>query len=292
MSIQRRSFLWYSLLFLAGCQSATSTHNTKLPERLRFAVTDVKGLEELRRNYEPFRVALEEVLETEIQFYPVENHLAAASALQLNQVDLVLAGPSEYVVIHSRSNAVPVVALTRPNLRTVIAVRQDSGIKSVSDLQGKTMEIGKLSSTTSHIAPIKILLDAGLDPKSDVKLVRSKDYKIQRLKTGEVDAWSRGFHRYTKALQAEGLSEDDYPLIATSQTLPNDIFVASSHLDSQIVAKISDHILTNQSKLLAALLSVEAFATKFKGATLAEANDADYDMIREVYRAIGQDDFI
>lgn len=292
MSIQRRSFLWYSLLFLAGCNSATGTHNTKLPERLRFAVTDVKGLEELRRNYEPFRLALEEVIETEVQFYPVENYLAAASALQLNQVDLVLAGPSEYVVIHSRSNAVPIVALTRPNLRTVIAVRQDSGIKSVSDLQGKTIEIGKLSSTTAHIGPVKILLDAGLDPKSDVELIRSKDYGIQRLKTGEVDAWTRASHRYIKALQAEGLSEYDYPLIATSPPLPNDIFVASSHLDSQIVEKISDRILTNQSKLLAALLSVEAFATKFKGATLVEARDSDYNMIREVYRAIGQDDFI
>lgn len=290
--MQRRSFLWYSLLFLAGCHSATSAHNTKFPERIRFAVTDVKGLEELRRNYEPFRVALEEVLETEVQFYPVENYLAAASALQLNQVDLVLAGPSEYVVIHSRSNAVPIVALTRPNLRTVIAVRRDRGIKSVSDLQGKTLEIGKLSSTTAHIGPIKILLDAGLDPKSDVKLIRSKDYNIQRLKTGEVDAWTRASHRYIKALQAEGLSEEEYPLIATSQPLPNDIFVASSHLDPQIVEKISDHILTNQRKLLAALLSVEAFATKFKGATLVEAKDSDYNMIREVYRAMGQDDFI
>lgn len=290
--MQRRSFLWYSLLFLAGCHSATSAHKTKFPERLRFAVTDVKGLEELRRNYEPFRVALEEVLETEIQFYPVENLLAAASALQLNQVDLVLAGPSEYVVIHSRSNAVPIVGLTRPNLRTVIAVRQDSGIKSVSDLQGKTIEIGKLSSTTAHIGPVKILLDAGLDPKSDVELIRSKDYGIQKLKTGEVDAWTRASHRYIQALQAEGLSEDDYPLIATSPPLPNDIFVASSHLDSQIVEKISDRILTNQSKLLAALLSVEAFATKFKGATLVEARDSDYNMIREVYREIGQDDFI
>ncbi len=80
---------------------------------------------------------------------------------------------------------------TRPNLRTVIAVRQDSGIQSVADLQGKTLEIGKLGSTSSHIAPVKILLDAGLDPQSDVKLIRSKDYKIQRLKNGEVDAWAR-----------------------------------------------------------------------------------------------------
>ncbi|WP_293090284.1 hypothetical protein [Okeania sp. SIO3B5] len=36
---------------------------------------------------------------TKIEFFPLESLAMAAATLQLNQVDLLLAGPSEYVVI-------------------------------------------------------------------------------------------------------------------------------------------------------------------------------------------------
>ncbi|GAB4147673.1 MAG: hypothetical protein Fur0046_26010 [Cyanobacteria bacterium J069] len=80
-------------------------------QQLRFAVTDVHGLDELKEKYDPFRAALEAVLETSIEFFPVDDLLMAASALQADQLDLVWAGPSEYVTIHARTQAVPLVSL-------------------------------------------------------------------------------------------------------------------------------------------------------------------------------------
>ncbi|WP_448597881.1 PhnD/SsuA/transferrin family substrate-binding protein [Thermoleptolyngbya sp.] len=67
------------------------------------AIADIQGIDELKEKYEPFRAALEEVLETSVEFFPVEDFLIAASALQANQLDLVWAGPSEYVAIHART---------------------------------------------------------------------------------------------------------------------------------------------------------------------------------------------
>lgn len=75
----RRHFLWYFLLFDSGCTAATnnqhSNNNSLLKEKdkLLFAVSDVQGLEELQRDYEPFRTAFEELLETKIEFFPVDN---------------------------------------------------------------------------------------------------------------------------------------------------------------------------------------------------------------------------
>ena len=64
--MRRRSFLWSSLLFVAGCTAAT--HNSKTaskgsePEILKLAVAEIQGLEKLQQEYEPFRAALETVL--------------------------------------------------------------------------------------------------------------------------------------------------------------------------------------------------------------------------------------
>lgn len=116
--MKRRNFIWYSLLFTSGCTVAsdfgTQTSNQSLknvPKQLKFAVTDVKGMENLERDYGAFRAALEDVLDIKIDFFPVENFIAAAPALQLGKVNLALAGPSEYIILNARAKAVPCVSI-------------------------------------------------------------------------------------------------------------------------------------------------------------------------------------
>ena len=291
----RRHFLWYFLLFVAGCTAATNPPRNPLlkdKDKLLFAVSDVQGLEELQRDYGLFRTALEEVLETKIEFFPVDNFVEATTALQLGLVDLVLVGPSEYAIARARTNAVPIVALTRHNYFAAIVVRRDSDIKSLADLKGKTIELGKVGITGSYVGQIKMLMDAGLNPLSDVKIVSSKEYHLKALKNGEVDAWGRTLHRYESSLQQEDVFESDYSLLAKGKPLPNDVFIASSKLEPILVAEVRERMLENQEKLLQAILSVSRFTSKFKDATLAPANDSDYDMIREVYKAMGEGDFI
>ncbi|NER32879.1 MAG: PhnD/SsuA/transferrin family substrate-binding protein [Oscillatoria sp. SIO1A7] len=288
----RRRFLGYFLLFAGGCTAAKnnidSNNNSLLKEKqkLRLAVSDVQGMADLEQNYGLFRTALEEVLETKIEFFSVDNAVEVAAALQLGLVDIVLIGPSEYVIVTARTNAVPIVALTRHNYFSIIAVRADSDIKSLADLKGKTIELGEIGITGNYIGQMKMLMDAELNPQSDLKIINSIDYKLKALKNGEVDAWGRVVHRYKKALKDEGESEEDYPILARSIDLPNDVFVASSQLESALVVEIRDRMLKNKDKLVQSIVSVPTFSAKFKDSTLAPANDSDYDMIREVYKAM------
>ncbi|MDJ0715055.1 MAG: phosphate/phosphite/phosphonate ABC transporter substrate-binding protein [Prochloraceae cyanobacterium] len=296
--MKRRNFLTYSLLFLTGCTTATNTSNDKktIPKlkKLRFAVTDASGLEELEQNYGKFKDDLQEVLKTDVEFYPVVNYTAATPALLQNQVDLVLAGPSEYVILHSRAKAIPVIALTRLRYRSVIAVRADSGIKSLAQLKGKTIVVTNLASTASHLGSMQLLIEAGLNPQSDLKVVVLDDkthgkQALEALKNGEVDAWGVVIYRYEKYLQDRGLSQKDFPAIARGKLLPNDVFIANSQLTPQFIHTMRSQMLANQDKLMEGIIAAES---KFKGGSLVAANDSDYDMIRQVYRAIGQGEYI
>lgn len=295
--MKRRQLLWYGLLFLAACSAGKNSRNNSLkppasaPEKLRFAVTDVHNLEELSRDFGPFRQTLEEVLEVQVEFFAVANFTEAVPALLSNRIDLIMAGPSEYVLLNARANAVPLVGLTRPNYHSVFAVRAEDNIESLAQLKGKTIGMWKVGSTAAHLGTTKMLMDVGLQSKSDYKVVMLAKKCLAVLKKGEAAACGLSSFQYEDLLEAEGASEEDFPLIAKGSPLPNDVFVANSLLAPDFIEQMRSRILANEEKLLTSLVSTKA-NDRFKGVKLVGAKDEDYDMIREVYRAMGQDDSI
>lgn len=296
--MKRRNFLWYSLLFLTSCGTATSqslnnssNSISNLPDQLRFTVTDVNSLETLESEFGAFRQALAEVLGTKIEFVLVENFVAAAPAMVSNQLDIALAGPSEYIILNARAKAVPLIGITRPDYRTAISVKADSGITSLEQLKGKKIGVKTEGSTAGHLGTTKLLMEVGLNPKSDFKSIMIDDRGAQALNHGEIDAWGDSYYRRRRFLRAAGFSETDFPMIAEGPRLPNDILVANPNFNANTLNKIRDRILQNQEKLLEAIL-ISPANQKYKKGKIVVANDADYEMIREVYRAIGQGDFL
>lgn len=292
--MKRRSFVSTAALFFVGvavaaCSGAQPTTDRR-PDALKFAVTDVQGLEELQRDYEPFRTALKEATGKEIEFFPVADRTAAAVALQSDQVDVVLTGPAEYVVIRARTNAVPFVAITRPNYRSVIAVQPDSGITDLTELKGTKIAMSDLGSTSGQLGPTKILVDAGLNPEEDVEILLLGDTDLQAFKNGETVAWGGSALDYERFLAAEGLKPEDLPLVETGPLLPSDVFVASSTLADDYVEDLRQGMISNQDQLVSAITSAEA-NEKYAGSEIVEVQDSDYDSIREAYEAIGINDF-
>jgi len=290
--MKRRHFLGYSLLFIAGCGATTRNRNPTSAalaiDKLRLTVTDVPEPEKLRRDYEAFRRELEAVLGISVEFVPVNNQIEAASALRLNQVDMALAGPSEYVVINARTNARPLIGITRPNYYSVIATKTGQNIESLEDLKGKAIALSDVGSTSGHLGPTKLLIDAGLDPKTDVQVLMLGDEgSIEAIATGEVAAWGGSAVDYGTFLD----SEEQFPIVAETPPLPNDIFMVSSQIDSQTVEALRDRMVENQKRLIAALVEGES-TQKYKGSELLTAQDSDYDLIRQVYEAIGEGDLI
>jgi phosphonate transport system substrate-binding protein len=292
--MKRRHFVGLSLLLVASCsttvnQSNRTSSNLAInePETLEFAVTDVQGAEDLQQNYQTFGTVLGEVLEKKIELFPVDNYIAAAVALQSGQLKLALTGPSEYVIMRARTNAVPIIAITRPDYHSLILVRANSKIKSAAQLKGKTIAMWEIGATGGHLGAIKILLDAGLNPQSDFKTSMLGKKGLQALKKDQVDALAIGMNRYKDLLKIDGLSTNNFRIIATGQPLPSDLFVASSSLPNTLVENIRTRLVENQDKLIEAILVGKA-NDKYQGAKLVPANDSDYNMIREVYKAIGQ----
>lgn len=291
MMFKRCAFLTYSALFLGSCTLAKVTTPENFlqgnrPEKLRFAVTDLSGSETLEQDFGVFRQTLEEVLDLPVEFYPVENYSAAAPALLANELEFAMAGPSEYLLLRARSNAMPIVGITRHNYYTVVMTRIDSGIDTLADLSGRKIAMRTEGSTAGHIVPMKLLLDAGVNP-GDYEILMLNRQGFEALRTEQVDAWTDSHDRYAEYVKEPGLDGTEIQVIATSENFPPDVFVANPSLGSDFIEALRSQILTNKETLMAALLTSEA-NQKYSDSELISVYDADYQVLRDSYYAIGQ----
>ncbi|MDP4529233.1 phosphate/phosphite/phosphonate ABC transporter substrate-binding protein [Alkalimonas delamerensis] len=255
------------------------------PATLRFADTGIEGMEEMVRTYGEFQQKLTEVLGLEVRFFPVSDRTAAVNALQFNQVDMILAGPSEYAVMRARQPVKMMVGIERTNYGTAFVVHEDSGIYSLQDLKGKRVALKDPGSTTGHIVPSKMLHEAGLNINRDLRLMLLDGARFEALINRDVDAMGSGVR------DVERLQERDpngrYRVIAESDTMPRDIFVARGGIDDSCVAYVSDKMMEHSEALLDAILN-PGERRKYRGARFVnDLTEAEYDRITRAYALVG-----
>lgn len=269
-----------------GCSSGSS--DSAEPGTIRMAVTDLQGLEELQREFGAFEAAFEQYSGRNLEFFAVNDRTAAAAALQADRVDVVFTGPAEYVVIHERTGAEPIVAIERDGYHSCVYTRSDSGITELGQLRGKKVAMSDVGSTSGHLGPSQMFVDAGLDPASDLEVLTVGDAVHESLKRGDVDAVGIGYHDY-EAFMADD-DPANYRIVAEGPTLPPDLLMGRAGLDEQTATVIRDTFNNHFDELLAAMLEGKDNA-KYDNAKLVSVTDKDYDEVRSMYQAVGVDDF-
>lgn len=273
-------------LVAAGCgddDDAAASGGT-----VRFIVTELKGLEELQREFGEFERVFEESSGLELELFPVSSRSAAA-ALDADRADLVFTGPSEYIVLQERIGATPVVAIERPGYSSCIYTTAESGVTSLGDLEGERIAMEDVGSTSAHLGPSLMLAEAGVDPESDVEVMLVGDAMHEALERGDVAAVGAGCHDYDEFVAED--EREDFPVIARGDQLPADVIVARDGLDEATIDTIRTTFEEHWEELREAMLAGEE-NQKFADAELvAVPDDADYDVVREMFSAIGVDEY-
>jgi phosphonate transport system substrate-binding protein len=259
-----------------------------LADPLKFAVTDIEGLEALQQEFAAFETALEEISGEEIELFAVSSRTAAVEALNQGQVDLVLTGPAEYAVIKELTDAQIVTAWQRPNYYAQIVALSEGPVKTVQDLKGKTVTFGSVGSTSQHLGPAQVLSDFGLAYNTDyMPQIISRNVAVEALIRGDVAAV--GMNEGHLASIREVFPEQSFTVIARGRDLPNDILVARADADAEAVAAVKAAFVENSETLMQAVLQGDD-NQKYKGGFfLNEVSDSDYDYVRSMYATIGVD---
>lgn len=148
---------------------------------------------ELARKAEPLMNYLEGKLGMKVEFTPVTDYAAAVEALVNKRIDLAWFGGFTFVQAHARSGGkvIPIVQREEDEKFRSVFITSDAGIKSLADLKGKDVSFGSQSSTSGHLMPRSVLLQAGLDPDQDFRRVAysgAHDATVAAVASGKVQA--------------------------------------------------------------------------------------------------------
>jgi len=271
---------------ILGCGSATEERST-----LRFAVTDVEGMEQLQVEFGAFRDLLIRETGLPIEFFAVSSRTAAVEALNHGKVDLVLTGPAEYVIFQSRTPVKPVFGLVRPNYNSVFIVPAGSSITQLSELKNCKVGMGDVGSTSKHLAPMAMLADSGIDVESDIEVVHTAIRTgWEMLHRNQIDVFATTNDKFELLKKTD--KEKPVTVIAESDQLPSDVLLAREDIDEQIVEALRAAIEKSGDSFVAALLK-GSDNQKYQSMRFdTSLEDADYEIVRKMFRTAGITDFL
>jgi phosphonate transport system substrate-binding protein len=176
---------------------------------------------ELARKAAPLVKYLESKLGTRVEFTPVSDYAASVEALANKQIDLAWFGGFTFVQANIRSGGkmVPLVQREEDEKFRSVFITSDPAIKTLADLKGHTLSFGSASSTSGHLMPRKFLLDAKINPDTDLKRIAfsgAHDATIAAVAAGKVDAGALNISVWDKFVADKKVDADKVRVFYTT----------------------------------------------------------------------------
>ena len=202
---------------------------------------------------------------------------AAIRALVNGDVELTYLTPVSYLLAHERGNATLLAKVVENHqgfFRLEIVVRDDSPIRNVADLAGKTFAFGDPAASLQQavVANAGIRLDA-LGSRAYlghydniVRGVLNRDYDAGIVTDSKARLWDK-----------KGLR-----VIYRSPPLPPYNFAATGRMDHALFLKLQRALLSLDGRNPAHRRVLDAMGVGFDG--FAPTNDAEYDVIRRLVK--------
>ncbi len=203
--------------------------------------------------------------------------------------DIDIAWLASNISVEARSNPelqllVKPIRFGTDSYRGIIISRQDSGIRSLSDLKNKKFAWVEKESASGYIFPKAMLLEAGIDPENDfaeATFLGKHDAVVLNVLLGKYDAGAC-YDDARTTLRDKG-KINELTILATTQDISNEPIVCRKNLPPDLIEKIKKAFLDLNKKtpegreVLENLTDVDGFVP---------ANHNDYDYIEKVQKLL------
>lgn len=214
-------FLLFAMmtLLLAACSSTEETGKTEnsekpnesneeategadregWPDKFVYGILPAEDQDTLTNRYEPFEAYLEEKLDMPVELYQGTDFTAMIEAMRNGHIHASKYGSFAYILANERANAEAFVQGVKvkeePYYHAVFITREETGIKSLEDLKGRTFAFVDPASTSGHLFPrAKLIDDLGLSNEEvdqyfgSVVFAGNHDAAYISVLTGDVEA--------------------------------------------------------------------------------------------------------
>jgi len=161
-----------ALLTLAAASAAFAQDWKEDYKTVRIGVSSAENEADRMVRWEPFRQYLEETLGVKVEIFTAGSYDGIVQALAADQIEVASIGSSAYAAAWTASDGKvkPILATQEKSGSTgyysVIAVRCDSGYKSIEDLKGKVVAFADPDSTSGYAVPYYNLVQQNIEPST------------------------------------------------------------------------------------------------------------------------------
>jgi len=247
-------------------------------EALVVGVLPLESPATMHRRFTPLAGYLAAALGRPVELRVALDFAEAVGDLGAGRTRFAWLSPSTYVQARRRFGAQLLATALRggaPVQHAVVVSRRGSGIESLGDLRGRTFAFGDPRSTSSHVVPRAMLLDAGvaLDSLAGFAYLGHHDAVARAVLNGEYDAGAV-METVARARAAEGLVP-----VAESPPIPEFCFCAAADVPQEEAARVRD-VLVGLGAAGPAAAVLEALDAGYTG--FAAGREKDYDAVREM----------
>ncbi|TCP20976.1 phosphonate transport system substrate-binding protein [Scopulibacillus darangshiensis] len=289
---------------LAGCgsDSKSSSGDKKdayVPKELNIGFVPSQNAETLEAKAKPLAKLLEKKLDIPVKVTVTTNYNGVVEAMGSKQLDLGFLPPTDYVMAHKKGYADVLLQAQRYGVNPKdgtntdekvdyyyagILVKNDSGIKSLKDLKGKTIGWQSPTSSAGYVWPAVEMKKHGIDAQKDVQGVQLQghDKGVTALLNGDVDAAA-------VFIDARNIVKGEYPdvfkkthYLYTTEKIPNDTISVRPDMSDKWKEKIANAFIDigkdpKGQKIIEAIYTHVGYV---------KSNDSKFDKVREYSKKV------
>ncbi|ADL56736.1 phosphonate ABC transporter substrate-binding protein [Gallionella capsiferriformans] len=274
-----------SMLIGASLMSATAAVQAR---ELVLGLIPADNNEEMIKTFEPMRAYLEKKLGQKVKMFTATDYAGVIEAMKKKRVDIAWFGPLSYYLAEQEAGAEAFAVGIREGsnsatYKSIIVTPCDSGIKSIMDLQGKSVAFVDPASTSGGLMPSYMVKQAtGKMPQEffgKFTYAGSHDAAELAVKNKTVDAAADNDITYPKMLEKGLITKESNCIIAESSPLPGSPLVYRGDLPKELKAQIRDAILNADKEI-----KVTGYG---KISHYVAVEPKDYQMIRNMVKELG-----
>ena len=272
-------------LLLGACTAVAPA-----PDReLTFGFTPVLSETEMRSEFEPLMTYLSQAIGQKVRLYIAKDYGDLRTQMESGAVDIGSYSPFAYVDA-MRGGKIRIIAQSildgSATYRGLIIVRNDSGLRSVADLEGRRFAFVDAKSASGYVYPRAMLVEKGVNPERFFKetiFAGGHDKVIAAVLERRVDAGAI----YDGALgvaKAKGLPIGELATLSSTEPIPHDAVAVRLGMDEALVKKIQV-ALVDLNKSPAGQAVIANSKKKLTGHVIAD--DGLFDVVRRTARIAG-----
>ena len=290
-------------LALVGCNpssesgktgSSTTPATTEKPTKLILGFVPSVEADKAVANAKPLADYLTQELGIPVESFVSTDYVGLIEAMASKKVDIGSLPTLGYVLAKDKNAAdvilktareIPATKEVKTTYHSMFITRANSGIRSIDEAKGKRMAFVDPASASGNLFPRYYLKKKNIDPDNffaQTMFAGGHDSAVRAVYNGQVDVAAVYDDARNKVEKTLPDVKTKVVKIGETDEIPNDTISVRAGLDPELVKKIKDALLryskTDEGKkTLKAIYEVEGFS---------EAKDSDYDVVRDVAKAM------